>query len=248
MGTLLAFLFTAARVAGVFVFVPMPGLKSGMDMARVVLSVAVTFALFPYWPNLNPEVSIGLLLICLVSEAAIGIGAGLAIAFATEAFAFAAQLIGLQAGYAYASTIDPTTEADSAVLTVFAQLATGLIFFAFGADREVIRVFADSLQTMPPGSVELSRVTAERLLAAGGTIFSTGLRLALPVIAVLVMVDISLALLCRINAQLQLLTIAFPVKMALALLIFGWVLILFPPIFRNSMDNSLLAAKSLFAG
>src|ERR1041384_1121864 len=175
IGTLFAFILTAARVAGVFVFVPMPGFKSGMDMGRGVLSVAVTLALFPSWPNLNPEISIGVLLVCLMSEAAIGIGVGLAIAFVTEAFAFAAQLIGLQAGYAYASTIDPTTEADSAVLPVFTQLPTGLIFFAFGADREVIRVFATSLQTMPPGSAELSRATAERLLAAGGTIFSTGL-------------------------------------------------------------------------
>jgi len=247
IGTLLGFLVTAARVAGVFVFVPMPGLKSGMDMARVVLSIAVTLVLFPYWPKLDPAVSVGLLLLWILSEAALGIGVGVAVSFVTESFGFAAHLIGLQAGYAYASTIDPTTEADSGVLTVFTQLASGLLFFAFGAHREVIRVFAASLQSMPPGSVELTRGMAERLLTAGGMIFSTGLRLALPVIAVLVMVDISLALLGRVNAQLQLLTIAFPVKMVLALMIFGWVAVLFPPIFRSTMDNSLLAAKSLFA-
>ena len=246
MGTLLGFLVTAARVAGAFVFVPMPGLKSGMDMARVVLSIAITLALFPFWPNINPEGSAGLLLLWIISEAAIGIGVGLAVAFITEAFGFAAQVIGLQAGYAYASTIDPSSEADSSVLTVFSQLAAGLIFFTFGVDREVIRVFAASLQSMPPGSVELSRGTAERLLAAGGVIFSTGLRLALPVIAVLVLIDISLALLGRVNAQLQLITIAFPVKMIVGLMIFGWVMVLFPPIFRSTADHSLLAAKALF--
>ena len=50
---------------------------------------------------------------------------------------------------------------------------------------------------------------------------STGLRLALPIIAVLMMVDISLALIGRVNAQLQLMTIAFPVKMMVGLSMLG---------------------------
>jgi hypothetical protein len=59
------------------------------------------------------------------------------------------------------------------------------------------------------------------------------------VIAVLAMVDISLALLGRVNAQLQLLTIAFPIKMMLALTIFGWILVLLPTIMRNDMGAAL---------
>ena len=39
---LLGFLATLARVAGIFVFVPLPGLKSGFEMARVVLSFTIT--------------------------------------------------------------------------------------------------------------------------------------------------------------------------------------------------------------
>ncbi len=50
-----------------------------------------------------------------------------------------------------------------------------------------------------------------------------GVRLALPVVALLVMVDIALALLGRLNAQLQLLSLAFPAKMLVALLMLGWM-------------------------
>ena len=86
---------------------------------------------------------------------------------------------------------------------------------------------------------------AERLLATAAVMFSTGVRLALPVIAVLVMVDISLALLGRMNAQLQLLTIAFPIKMMLALTVFGWILVLLPAVMRTDMGTALTAAKGL---
>jgi flagellar biosynthetic protein FliR len=246
-GVLLAFLVTLARVAGVFVFVPMPGMKSGFEMARVVLSFTVTLALFPYWPQIKVGTSAGLLAVWMVSEAALGIGIGLAVAFAVEALGVAAQVMGLQAGYAYAQTIDPATQADSGVLVVFSQLAAGLVFFATGLDREVLRVFANSLISVPAGSFTISRAAAEPLLSAAGVMFSTGVRLALPVVAVLVMVDISLALLGRINAQLQLLTIAFPIKMLLALTIFGWILFLVPGIMRATMGSTFAAAKGLLS-
>src|ERR1044071_8283404 len=130
--TILGFLLTLARVAGVFVFVPLPGMHNGLEMARIVMSLSVTVALAPYWPHTNADSSAGLLAVWLVSEAALGIGIGLAVAFVSEAVNMAAQIMGLQAGYAYASTIDPNSQADSSVLVVFAELAAGLVFFTIG--------------------------------------------------------------------------------------------------------------------
>ena len=43
----LGFLLTLARVAGIFVFVPMPGMKGVADMARIVLTLAITLCVFP---------------------------------------------------------------------------------------------------------------------------------------------------------------------------------------------------------
>src|SRR5580692_2317394 len=132
-----------------------------------------------------------------------------------------AQMLGLQAGYSFASTVDPATNADSTVLIVIAQTAAALIFFASGLDREVIRIFAQSLVTYPPGTFVLSKEATHVILMAGSTMFSTGLRLALPVVAAMLMIDISIALLGRINSQLQLQHITFPVKMVVSLLLLG---------------------------
>jgi flagellar biosynthesis protein FliR len=244
---LLGFVVTLARVAGIFVFVPLPGLKTGFEAARVVLSFTVTLALFPYWPSPSVADPMGMLLVWIISEAALGIGIGLAVAFVMESFAVATQVMGLQAGYAFASTIDPNTNADSGVLVIFSQLAVGLIFLATGLDREVLRVFAASLISTPAGSFTLSRTAAEHLLSAASVMFSTGVRLALPIVAVLVMIDVSLALLGRINAQLQLLTVAFPIKMLVALTMLGWTVLLWPSIMRNDLSTTMTAAKGLFA-
>jgi flagellar biosynthesis protein FliR len=244
--TLYGFLLVLARVTGAFVFLPLPGVKDGPQAARVVLSLALTVALYPRWPAPEiPDRALGLMTGWALAEAALGITVGLAVAFVTEAFLLAAQVIGMQAGYAYASMVDPATQADSSVLLVFAQLAGGLLFFALGFDREILRIFARSLETMPAGSFLPSLRTAEDLLRAGSGLFSVGLRLAMPVIALLVLVDLSLALLGRLNAQLQLLTMAFPAKMLAALVLLAWMTAIFPHMFRDSADRVWAALRQV---
>src|SRR4051812_33617892 len=151
-GTLFAFVLVLARVAGALVFVPIPGIRAVAEPARVALALGVTMALASRWPaGGTGVVSAGTLAAWVAAEAALGITIGVAMAIALEAFALAAQILGLQAGYAYASTIDPNSEADSGVLLVFAQIIAGMLFFAMGLDREVLRLFAHTLDRIPPG-------------------------------------------------------------------------------------------------
>jgi len=213
----------------------------------VIFALSLTVALFPLWPNVQDTPSIGLFLMWVVLEASLGIGIGLAVGFMTEAFSIGAQIMGLQAGYSFASTVDPNTNADSTVLVVFVQLATGLMFFTTGMDRNVLRIFARSLETCPAGTFLLSRGAAEQLMTMGSTMFATALRLALPMVAVLIMVDISLALLGRINSQLQLLSLAFPVKMMVGLAMLGWIALMLPALFRSSASGMLGTAQRLIA-
>jgi flagellar biosynthetic protein FliR len=245
VSSVLGFFLTLARLAGVFVFVPLPGLKNVVDPARVVLVLALAFALFPVWPHPNAGMNAGLFVAWLFSEAALGIGIGLAVSFAIEALGMGAQMIGLQAGYSFASTVDPSTQADSTVLVILAQTAAAILFFATGLDRDVIRIFARSLETCPPGTFTLSRGAVETIALAGSTMFATGLRLALPVMAVMLMVDISLALLGRINSQLHLLTIAFPVKMVVGLGLLSWICVLLPALLRAAGATGFAAMRSL---
>ena len=57
------------------------------------------------------------------------------------------QVMSMQAGYAFASTFDPNTQADSGVVVVLMQIVSGLLFFTTGLDREVVRIFARSMET-----------------------------------------------------------------------------------------------------
>jgi flagellar biosynthetic protein FliR len=213
---------------------------------RAALAVGFTFALFGQWPavdasGLTPAKLVG----WAVAEAAIGLAIGISTAIVLEAFTMAAQVLGLQAGYAYASTIDPNTQADSGILLVFAQLIGGMLFFTLGLDRDVFRLLAESLASIPPGTFVFSPASADPLIRLGSSLFSVGVRLALPVVALLVLVDVALALLGRLNAQLQLLTLAFPAKMLTALLVLSWIAALFPRLLREAGGHAWVASHRM---
>ena len=247
VATLYSFLLTLTRVAGIFTFLPLAGLKAGPAAARIVLSVATTLALFPRWPRLAaPPSGIGQLIGWLLMEAAVGISIGLGVAFLLEILLIAAQSVSLQAGFSYASTVNPATNADSTVLLIMAQLIGGLLFFSMGLDGQVLKTLASSLDAQPPGAFAISRPHAEALLMAGTGIFTTGLRLALPLLTLLFLLDISIGLLGRLNSQLQVLTVSMPIKMVGSLAVLSWSVLLFPRVFEQSASVLFSALHQLF--
>ena len=159
----------------------------------------------------------------------------------SEAFTLAAQVLGLQVGYAYASTIDPNSGSrfrhPAGVRTTHVRccsLPWGWTARSCASSRKVWRKSGRHIR--------FGRGTAEPLIRLGSTLFSVGVRLALPVVALLVMVDVALALLGRINAQLQLLTLAFPAKMLIALILLSWISPMFPHILREISRHAWAAA------
>jgi flagellar biosynthetic protein FliR len=177
----------------------------------------------------------------------LGLAVGLAASFLTEGFQVGAQIVSLQAGFSFATTIDPTSGADSGVLLTVAQMASGLLFFATGLDRQILMIFAQSLQTHPPGQFHLNPSIASALIAAGGMIFVTGLRLVLPLLGLLLMVEISLALLARLNSQLQLTMLAFPIKLLVSLGLFAWLVMIFPKVFQSVSHPILQLIKNILS-
>src|SRR6187399_2166848 len=124
-GLLLNFGLVLCRMAGVLTFLPIPGIKSGFEIHRLVLAVLFTVLVLPWTHTADTKLlTLGDLVRTAGSEAALGIGLGLCVALIQEGIQLATQVIGLQAGFSYASTIDPTSNADSAILQVLLTLGS----------------------------------------------------------------------------------------------------------------------------
>jgi flagellar biosynthesis protein FliR len=210
---LVSFLLVLTRVGSAIAIVPIPGMRTAPGAPKAVLVLAVTVSLCRYWMVPTPgDWTASRLVVAVASESAFGLGVGVGVSLLLEAAQVAGQLISLQAGFSYASTIDPASDADSGIILILFQLLTATIFFSLGLDRVILRGFGESLARIPPGTYHLAPAAMESILKVGSAMFQLAFRLALPLTAVLLVSDIALALAGRFMQQLQLSTVLFPVK------------------------------------
>jgi flagellar biosynthetic protein FliR len=72
--------------------------------------------------------------------------------------------------------------------------------------------------------------------------------LSAPLLAMLLIVDISLALLGRLNSQLQLIALAFPIKMMLTLGLLAWLILVFPQVLARAAGPVMGLVRKLLLG
>jgi flagellar biosynthetic protein FliR len=244
---LTGFILTLSRVSATLLLLPMPGFQYVSQQARIVLIMGVTFCLLPVWQQVAAaDAALGLWVAVLV-ECTIGLMIGLTIAFLFESFQLGAQIISTQAGFGFATTIDPQTQADSNVLQIFTQLTAGLIFFALGIHHQLIRMLSHSFAAFALDNDHARNLSVNLILHLGSRMFVDGFKLALPIVVLLFLVDQGLAAITRLQAQLQLLTLAFPVKILLSILFLGVVLTRWPGIFGRLAAASLTYVMRMFA-
>lgn len=223
------FLLALARISALLAFVPLTAWKGASDAPRILFSLAVTASMAPFWPRLAAQdLTAGALLMRLFAETGAGLALGVATGLLLEAFLLGSQLIGIQAGYSYASTVDPTSQADSSVLQVVAHLLATLLFLGFGMDRYLISAAARGLalgRGFEPGWSQLA--------ALGAAMWTTAIRIAGPILLFLLAVDLVLSCIGRINTQLQLLSVAFPAKILATIALLALLAGIYPPLFRQ---------------
>jgi len=227
-----------ARVSGIVSLVPLPGLQSANPIARIVLALAITVVLVPCWIRLViPAPGVSGIIWILSSEAALGITIGLAVLSLSEVFITAGQIMNIQAGFTYATTIDPTNQTDSGIVPMLWQLFGAVVALGLGVDRAVFRVIGESFQTCPPGTWIASIQSVGGIASFSGQMLSLGFRMALPVVTCLVLIDLLLASVTRVSSAIQLLSLSFPVKILASLLLFSISLPVSATLFQGACEK-----------
>jgi len=246
--TLLAFLLVLARVGGLLVLAPLPGARLFPPMTKVALAVLLSVALLPLASFAPPPwLGVWTVVIWMVREAGFGLAVGVALQFVTEMMGLAAQLLGFQAGYSYINTVDPTSQVDATILNVLLTLFGGLLLFAFDLHMHLIRALALSLERIPVGGFRPSPEAALQLARVGSAVLEAAVRLAFPVVGLLLLLDLALALLSYVNGRMQLLTLSFPIKMVVTMAVLFTVVASAPRLFQQVAERALGAVHGLIA-
>lgn len=153
----------------------------------------------------------------------------------------AGKLIDAQIGLNAAGIFDPGTSNMSGLLAEFLAIAFSLLFIALDFHHALLRVFADLITVIPPGSVTAAALNVS-FVSIMTQQFLLAFMLVVPITIGLWLTDASFAMLSRSMPQANVYFLALPVKLAVGVLLLLLTLPLIvqriPLLFENALRFS----------
>ncbi len=231
---LAGFFYPFARVAAMVMTAPILSDASMPQPVRAGLALLITIVVaptLPAMPLVAPFSGPGIVL--LLEEILIGAALGFAMQVAFAAITLAGDMIGLQMGLSFASFIDPEHNEQVPIIGSFLSILLMLYFLSMNGHLQLIAALTDTFRTLPVATDTLHLADVHSLLVAAGDMFSAGFRISLPVIATMLLANLTLGMLMRTAPQVNLLAIGFPLTLALGFI----VLTLMLPLLTVNFDQ-----------
>ncbi|MGB0733718.1 MAG: flagellar biosynthetic protein FliR [Pontibacterium sp.] len=217
------FFWPFVRVGAFFMVIPMFGSRMVAMRVRLMLALAVTFALLPVLPEV-PEydglsaANVGI----IVQQLVIGAIMGFAVQVWFEVFVLGAQLIATQMGLGFASTSDPANGVSVVILGQYFLMIVMMLFLATNGHLIMIEVLAESFKVLPVSGIGIQEDAFLRMARAGTWMFAAATLIALPAVTALLIVNFAFGIMSRAAPQLNIFAIGFPFTMLMGLIIV-WV-------------------------
>lgn len=209
-----AFFFPLTRILALLAVAPIFNNAAMPVRIRLAAGFAITLAIAPILPPM-PAVPAGSWsgLFVILQQMLIGLLLGFALRVAFWAIDLTGQLIGLQMGLSFAVFYDPTNATQTPVVSNFLGLLAMLIFLALDGHLLTLAMLAESFTLLPVSTQPFAGKTYWVVIAWGATLFSSGVLLALPLVAALLIANIAMGVLSRVAPTLNLFAVGFPVTL-----------------------------------
>lgn len=240
---LISFIWPLTRILGMIMVAPVFGHTSVPRHVKIGLGIFITLIVAPTLPAM-PDVALGSWqgLLILIQQLLIGLAIGFTMRVAFAAVDAAGEIVGLQMGLGFASFFDPQSAGQTLVISQFFNILVALLFLAVNAHLLLINVLADSFHGLPVSTQPLAAAGFYSLASFGSSVFSTGLQLSLPLIAILLMTNLALGILTRSAPQLNIFAIGFPITLGVGLIMLSLTLPYFAPQLERLIQNGLKAS------
>ncbi len=202
--------------------------SSGVPTAlKALIVISLSVMLFPVIrQNIKPlPLELASLASVIIGELIYGILFALSMLLIISAFQLAGELIGFEMGFGFAQTADPQTGARFTVLSVWTQLLASMVFLSINGHHMILKILVESFKTIPVGSFALDSGLFTKMLLFSGMLFILAVKLAAPVLAVLMLTQVGLGLMSKFAPQINILATSFPLTITVGVFFLGLTLI-----------------------
>jgi len=142
-------------------------------------------------------------------------------------------------GYSLVNIIDPTSQIESTVMSVFDQTIVFLIFIQLDVHHWILRAVVHSFDYLPAGGLTQSGPLVFAVLHVFSSVIQLGLQIAAPVLAATLAADMALGMLSKASPQLPLMLLGPSLKSLLGLVVLSASLCYWPSLFEKLFSDSI---------
>ena len=216
-----AFLLIFTRVgSGIMI---MPGFSEAYInvRARLLMAVMVSLALLPALERYIPPApdSVLSLSVLIVQEMLVGVMIGMIARFAISALHVAGAVISSQSSLSIASQFDLTQTSQGTIIGNFLSLVAIVMMFALDLHYVMIHALSESYSLFAVGAWPDMEVTQDNYAHLLGQSFALGVKLAMPVIIISLLLYMGAGILARLMPNMQVFNIMMPAQVLICVFV-----------------------------
>lgn len=217
MAWLTPMLWPFLRILALLAVAPVWSMRVMPRRIRIAMAFFITLCALPTLDApaiaLNSPQAAG----AVAQQVMIGLTMGFAARVVFAALEFAGELIGLQMGLNFASFFDPTTGGQATVISRFFGTLAAWLFVVLNGHLLLTVAVIQSFKSFPVTGEPLAFLGVVQPQLWGTEIFRLGLWVALPVMAMLLLVNMVMGLMTRVAPQMNIFAIGFPMTISVGL-------------------------------
>ena len=208
---LLLLMLSSLRVGAFLVASPFFGSRMVPLTVRIVFSVALGIGIMSQVEFPNLDILMGASLVpVLFQEIFVGLACGMVLSICFASVILAGEKIAATSGLAFAAQIDPTSGAQSPVISQIFQLFLLILFFSLNGHLIIFDLIFKSFDLVPLGSFYEFETVIEKSLTSSNTIYYNAVIIVLPIVSILFFMNLGIGFITKSAPQLNLFSFGFP--------------------------------------
>jgi len=211
------------RVTGLVMTAPIFAANMVPVRVRVALVLMLTIVLLPTLPRGSATAPLSAAGFAVMAGQ-VGLGAliGFSLRLVFEAVAYGGELVATSMGLNYASVLDPQHGNTTPVVGQFYTALATLLFLTMDGHLALIRLLADSFTSLPADAIAIAPDMLWKVAGFGASLGVGALRVALPAMTALLVVNLAFGFTSRAAPALNLFAVGFPITLSAGFAI-AWI-------------------------
>ncbi len=191
-----------------------------------------------------PEiVNTGTLIFLMCKEIAVGLSLGYIVNLMFGIVQMAGQMMDFSMGFSMMALFDPVAGESISVMGRLMYWISLAVFMLVDGHLILIQCLIDSFKSAPVGTLVFTTNFLNYIMQVTFEFFTIGLKIAIPIILIILITEIALGLVSRIMPQLNAMVLGMPIKIFVGLATFAITI----PVIMNIIASNYGAIKDIFS-